>query len=38
MASLTGCTNVITHRVAHNNGVDIKAMNIRLGRSSTAAA
>jgi putative redox protein len=30
MASLVGCTNVITHKVAHKNGVDIKAMNIRL--------
>ena len=30
MASLVGCTNVITHKVAHKNGVDIKSMNVRL--------
>ena len=30
MASLLGCTNVITHKVAAANGVDIKAMQIRL--------
>jgi putative redox protein len=30
MASLVGCTNVITHKVAHKNGVDIRSMNIRL--------
>ena len=30
MASLIGCTNVITHKVAHKNGVDIRSMNIRL--------
>jgi uncharacterized OsmC-like protein len=30
MASLVGCTNVITHKVAKKNGVDIKSMNIRL--------
>lgn len=30
MASLVGCTNVITHKVAHKNGVGIKSMNIRL--------
>jgi putative redox protein len=30
MAALVGCTNVITHKVAHKNGVDIKSMNIRL--------
>ena len=30
MASLVGCTNVITHKVAHKNGVEIKSMNIRL--------
>ena len=30
LASLIGCTNVITHKVAHKNGVDIKSMNIRL--------
>jgi putative redox protein len=30
MASLIGCTNVITHKVAHKNGVDIKAMSVRL--------
>ena len=30
MAALVGCTNVITHKVARKNGVDIKSMNIRL--------
>lgn len=30
MASLVGCTNVITHKVARRNGVDIKSMEIRL--------
>ena len=30
MASLIGCTNVITHKVAEKNGVDIKSMSIRL--------
>ena len=30
MASLIGCTNVITHKVAHKNGVDIKSMSVRL--------
>src|SRR5919106_5957705 len=30
MASLIGCTNVITHKVAHKNGVEIKSMNVRL--------
>lgn len=30
MASLIGCTNVITHKVAHKNGVEIQSMNIRL--------
>jgi len=30
MASLVGCTNVITHKVAHKNGVDIKSMKVRL--------
>lgn len=30
MASLIGCTNVITHKVAAKNGVDIKSMSIRL--------
>jgi putative redox protein len=30
MASLIGCTNVITHKVAHKNGVDIKSMDVRL--------
>jgi uncharacterized OsmC-like protein len=30
MASLIGCTNVITHKVADKNGVTIKAMNVRL--------
>ena len=30
MAALIGCTNVITHKVAHKNGVDIKAMDVRV--------
>lgn len=30
MAALLGCTNVITHKVAAANGVDIQAMDIRL--------
>jgi len=30
MASLIGCTNVIAHKVAERNGVDIKSMDIRL--------
>ena len=30
MASLIGCTNVITHKVAHKHGVEIKSMSIRL--------
>lgn len=30
MASLIGCTNVITHKVAHKNGVAIKSMDVRL--------
>ena len=30
MASLIGCTTVITHKVAEKNGVDIESMNIRL--------
>jgi putative redox protein len=30
MASLIGCTNVITHKVAEKNGVAIKSMNVRL--------
>ena len=30
MASLIGCTNVITHKVAHRNGVAIRSMDIRL--------
>lgn len=30
MASLVGCTNVITHKVAKKNGVAIKSMSIRL--------
>jgi putative redox protein len=30
MASLIGCTNVITHKVAHKNGVTIKSMKVRL--------
>jgi putative redox protein len=29
-ASLIGCTNVITHKVADKNGVAIKSMNVRL--------
>ena len=30
MASLIGCTNVITHKVAAKNNVAIKSMNVRL--------
>ena len=30
MASLIGCTNVITRKVAEKNGVHIESMNIRL--------
>lgn len=30
MASLIGCTNVITHKVAAKNGVDIKSMKVRV--------
>ncbi len=30
MASLIGCTNVITHKVAAKNGVAIKSMNVRV--------
>jgi len=30
MASLVGCTNVITHKVAKKNGVELKAMSVRL--------
>ena len=29
MAALIGCTNVITHKVAHKNGVHIKSMSVR---------
>jgi len=29
-AALIGCTNVITHKVAHKNGVDIKALSVRI--------
>jgi uncharacterized OsmC-like protein len=30
MASLIGCTNVITHKVAARNSVEIKSMSVRL--------
>lgn len=30
LASLIGCTNVITHKVAAKNNVPIKSMNVRL--------
>lgn len=30
MAALLACTNVITHKVAQRNGVDIQSMNVRL--------
>jgi putative redox protein len=30
MASLVGCTNVITHKVAAKNGVKIESMHVRL--------
>ena len=29
-AALVGCTNVISHKIAHKNGVEFKAMKIRL--------
>jgi putative redox protein len=29
MAALIACTNVITHKVAHKNGVHIKSMHVR---------
>lgn len=29
-AALIGCTNVISHKIAHKNGVEFKAMKIRL--------
>ena len=29
MAALVGCTNVISHKVAHRVGVHIKSMNVR---------
>jgi uncharacterized OsmC-like protein len=30
MASLIGCTNVITHKVAEKNGVDIDSLTVKL--------
>ena len=30
MAALVGCTNVITHKIAHKHGIDIKAMDVRV--------
>ena len=30
MASLIGCTNVIAHKVAEKNGVDIDSMSVRV--------
>jgi uncharacterized OsmC-like protein len=30
MAALIACTNVITHKVAHKNGVHLHAMHVRL--------
>jgi len=30
MAALVGCTNVITHKIAHKNGIDLHALSIRL--------
>ena len=29
-AALIGCTNVISHKIAHKNGVEFQSMNIRL--------
>ena len=29
-AALVGCTNVISHKIAHKNGIDFVAMKIRL--------
>lgn len=30
LAALLGCTNVITHKVAEKNGVELKSMRLRL--------
>ena len=30
MAALVGCTNVITHKIAKKNGVQLKSMQVRL--------
>lgn len=30
MAALIGCTNVITHKIAHQHGVHIKSMDVRV--------
>ncbi|MEE8435688.1 MAG: OsmC family protein [bacterium] len=30
MAALIGCTNVITHKIAHKHGIDIQSMNVRV--------
>lgn len=30
MAALLGCTNVITHKIAEKNGVQLKSMRVRL--------
>jgi len=30
MASLIGCTNVVTQRIAHGKGVEVSAMDVRL--------
>lgn len=30
MAALIGCTNVIGHKVAHRNGIELQAMTLRL--------
>lgn len=29
-AALVGCTNVISHKIAHKNGIEFQAMKIRL--------
>lgn len=30
MTALIGCTNVITHKIAHKHGIDIKSLDVRV--------
>ena len=30
MAALIGCTNVITHKIAHKHGIEIKSLDVRV--------